>query len=298
MSHLLTTSVLSNPTVPNKIMTSRDDEVEVKFAVGEHYQAKLIYLTESAEFGKQEAIIRNLFGFAGYEIRPAGNKSIVDEYFDTSDYTLLYTRASLRVRRKGGRPELTLKTLVGATFGEMRRTEDTLRFEEHEFDRLLKSNFAPVLREITEDLNGPLMKKLIISNERTTFTLFRSDAKFELSFDRYRYVDPGTRRESSPQFEVEIEAMNDSAVSSLGTLRRDLMKVLGTDNFRYASGSKYERGVEWLTARSTHVSKVRRIIRGWRQRYQELTGLERIGVWGAVASILGLGIAILLSVAE
>jgi inorganic triphosphatase YgiF len=270
---------------------TQDDEVEVKFAVGEHYQAKLMYLTESADFRKQEEIIRNLFGFAGYEIRPAGNKSIVDDYFDTSDYALLYTRASLRVRRKGGRPELTFKKLLGATLGEMRRTENTLRFEEHEFENLLNANFAPVLGETVEDLVGPLVKRLTVENERTSFNLVRADAKFELSFDGFRYVDPDAQRVSSPQFEIEIEAMNDSAVSSLGGLRRDLMKVLGTENFRYANGSKYERGIAWLTFEGTQVSRIRRTALEWRAWHRELTRVERVGVWGAAASILGFVIA-------
>jgi inorganic triphosphatase YgiF len=271
----------------------RDDEVEVKFAVGEHYQAKLMYLTESADFGKQEEIIRNLFGFAGYEIRPAGAKNIVDVYFDTADYALLYTHASLRIRRKGGRPELTFKKLLSATFGEMRRTENTLRFEEHEFESLQKANFAPVLGETIEDLAGPFIKKLIVENNRTSFNLLLAEAKFELSFDRFRYVDPQTQRVSSPQFEVEIEALNDSAVLSLGGLRRDLMRVLGTENFRYANGSKYERGIEWLTFKGTQVSHLRRTVRDWRQWYRNLSKLERFGVWGTVASILGVFIAII-----
>lgn len=86
------------------------------------------YVVDSQRPWQVQAELLSLLNRAGYEVRLLGETPQEDVYYDTPEDDFLLTGGSLRVRRRGERRVLTLKTPVGQTpqTGAFARREEEL----------------------------------------------------------------------------------------------------------------------------------------------------------------------------
>lgn len=227
-------------------------EDELKIAFGEVLEAKFVAAISEGNAEHAVELIQHTFGFGKFDIREDRREDIVDEYFDTRDQSIKAMHASLRVRRRNGKPELTVKKLIGQELGQLNRQEYTHQMTEAQYETLIHKGTceSPLLRQHLRDVCDDRLELVLrVPNERHNFVLGREAEVYQLSFDRYRFVDPDTGYESPSQLEVEIEAKNIEARAALPDLRRSLLKLLRSQSFQFANDSKFERGVSQIVSR-------------------------------------------------
>lgn len=261
--------------------TRKATEHELKLTPSTSLQVKLLASLRTQSVDDVIHILKGVLGVGDFKVTIENVKSLIDEYFDTSDLALYDTHSVFRVRRDAGTPCLVIKKLIGQEQGEIKRTEHETDLSEETYQQLRAEGFAPIVAKEIPDLRDKrLVYNLKISNERRNFILERNDEKYRLSLDIFVYSNPKTGRTSNQQFEVEIEALNDAASAKLKGIKHNLLDVL--HGFEYSKGSKYERGI-----RLFYIDKSEwwQLLTAWSSG----TGLNWIGV---ILGILGLILAI------
>lgn len=173
---------------------------------------------------------------AGYQVCFLEEKPQRDTYFDTPGETVLKGGGSLRLREKGEKRLLSVKSMLRSREGTFLRREDELVLDG-------KADPVAFLRERLPEveLEG-LRPTAVVDTRRRTYEVARTaGGRFELAFDDVTYQNPVTGREYRER-QVEIEALD-------GT-ESDLIRVVSAlrlPELRPASESKYQRAVR-LTA--------------------------------------------------
>ena len=175
-------------------------------------------------------------GRAGYQVSFLEEKPQRDTYFDTPGETILKGDGSLRLREKGEKRLLSIKSMLQSREGTFLRREDEL---------LLDREADPMafLRERLPEVElERLLPTAVVANRRRTYEVSRTaGGRFELAFDDVTYQNPVTGR-AYRERQVEIEAL-DGTGSDLARV----VSVLRLPELRPASESKYQRAVR-LTA--------------------------------------------------
>lgn len=173
---------------------------------------------------------------AGYQVSFLEETPQQDTYFDTPEESVLKEGGSLRLREKGEKRLLSVKSMLCSQEGTFLRREDEL---------ILGQEADPMvfLRERLPGVNlEQLRPTVVVVNRRRTYEVSRTaGGRFELAFDDVTYQNPGTGREYRER-QVEIEALS-------GT-EEDLARVVSAlrlPELRPAAESKYQRAVR-LTA--------------------------------------------------
>ena len=173
---------------------------------------------------------------AGYQVSFLEEKPQRDTYFDTPGETILKGDGSLRLREKGEKRLLSIKSMLQSREGTFLRREDEL---------LLDREADPMafLRERLPEVElERLLPTAVVANRRRTYEVSRTaGGRFELAFDDVTYQNPVTGR-AYRERQVEIEAL-DGTGSDLARV----VSVLRLPELRPASESKYQRAVR-LTA--------------------------------------------------
>lgn len=173
---------------------------------------------------------------AGYQVAFLEEKPQQDTYFDTPEEAVLKEGGSLRLREKGEKRLLYVKSMLRSQEGTFLRREDELVLDRE----------ADPMAFLRERLPGVELERLlptaVVVNRRRTYEVSRTTGgRFELAFDDVTYQNPITGR-AYRERQVEIEAL-DGTESDLARV----VSALRLPELRPASESKYQRAVR-LTA--------------------------------------------------
>jgi len=167
-----------------------------------------------------------------------GAERLVDTYLDTADWRLARSGHVLRVRRRAGRDEVTMKNDAPASSGLRRRLEVTERLPEGGVGAL--DSAGPVgwrLRALAG--RHPLVHVLEVRTRRRPFDLYVADERVaEVALDETT-IAVGTNHHPVRLQRVEIEAEPDW-VKPLAPLVETLQRECG---LRPATLSKFEAGL-------------------------------------------------------
>lgn len=173
---------------------------------------------------------------AGYQVSFLEEKPQRDTYFDTPGETILKGGGSLRLREKGEKRLLSVKSMLRSREGTFLRREDELVLDKEADPMAFLGERLPEV-----EVEG-LRPTAVVVNRRRTYQVSRTaGGRFELAFDDVIYQNPITGR-AYRERQVEIEALD-------GT-EADLTRVVSAlrlPELRPASESKYQRAVR-LTA--------------------------------------------------
>jgi inorganic triphosphatase YgiF len=181
----------------------------------------------------------------GYQCAPGARVRNDDIYLDTFEWTLLKNGMALRLRRTGGRPFYTLKSVGTVKDGVADRYELELPARKNPSD----PTEVPVkaIRAVIDPLIRPrrLMEQVMARTERRTFELSKGkDAVVELAFDSTRFQPRGLNpKRIAPRFhEMEAELVSGGAEALVEISR------LVTARFacRPSAKSKLETAIERL----------------------------------------------------
>ena len=169
---------------------------------------------------------------AGYQVTFLEETPQRDIYYDTPGRDILAGGGSLRLREKGARRVLTVKTPLQTGDGTFLRREDELVLGgEDDPGEFLRGCLPEVA--LTE-----LKPSVEVDNRRRTYEVaWPAAGRFELALDDVTYRDPATGREYRER-QVEIEALDGSA----GDLER-VVSALRLPELHPARASKYQRAV-------------------------------------------------------
>jgi triphosphatase len=182
---------------------------------------------------------------AGPAVEPVATSTIVDTYLDTRDWRLHRAGYSLRIRRKAGAVEATLKSLEEGVQGLRRRTEFSEGLAGRDAAALLDAMGPVGTRARLAAGTAPLVPLFDVRTRRTEYRLTVDGAPAgEVAVDRTT-IPLGDGSESARLRRVEIEVPD------------HLVPVLGpfVDSMRSANGlqpaalSKYQAG---LLAKGLH----------------------------------------------
>ena len=173
---------------------------------------------------------------AGYQVAFLEEKPQQDTYFDTPEEAVLKEGGSLRLREKGEKRLLSVKSMLRSQEGTFLRRED----------ELILGQEADPMAFLRERLLGVCLEQLrptvVVVNRRRTYEVSRTaGGRFERAFDDVTYQNPGTGREYRER-QVEIEALSGTEEE----LSR-VVSALRLPELRPAAESKYQRAVR-LTA--------------------------------------------------
>lgn len=218
-------------------------EVELKFVPTCEVQARL---ASSSEFEHLVRVLQGAFDLGEFRFEEEGTVHLIDDYYDTAELALYRDHASFRIRDRGhGKMELTIKTFRGLQSGVFDRRERTRSITVQEAASLRAESFRSILKsELSAYNETALNHVLTIVNDRRVFSLVRRGEEFELSLDKFTFQKAGSAATRPAVFEIEIEAKNDEAVSSLPRIRSSIEKVVAS--LTLADKSKYEQSVEKL----------------------------------------------------
>lgn len=173
---------------------------------------------------------------AGYQVTFLEEKPQRDTYFDTPGEDILKGGGSLRLREKGTKNLLSVKSMLSSEKGTFLRREDELVLGREANPMYFLRTHLPEV-----DLET-LTPTAVVVNRRRTYEVSRTaGGRFELAFDDVTYQDPSTGREYRER-QVEIEAL-------AGT-RADLeraVSALRLPELLAAAESKYQRAIRFTT---------------------------------------------------
>lgn len=251
-------------------------EHEIKITPTASVQVKLLSSLRTQNIDEVIKTLKGALGIGAFTVSAENIKNTTDDYYDTQDLALYSTHSLLRVRREGGLPIVTVKTLLGQSQGELKRTESETSITEDDLQSLVAAGFASILVEQLPDLRSKKVHYVLrVVKERRNYLMERSGERYRLSLDLFFFTDPKSGRTTDQEFEVEIESLNDEASLKLRTIKHNLLDVL--KGFGFSIGSKYERGV-----RAFHIDGP-----PWKQalsKWNSGLGLNWIGI---VLSIIG-----------
>lgn len=124
---------------------------------------------------------------AGYQVAFLEEKPQQDTYFDTPEEAVLKEGGSLRLREKGEKRLLSVKSMLRSQEGTFLRRED----------ELILGQEADPMAFLRERLPGVSLEQLrptvVVVNRRRTYEVSRTaGGRFELAFDDVTYQNPGT----------------------------------------------------------------------------------------------------------
>lgn len=173
---------------------------------------------------------------AGYQVSFLEEKPQRDTYFDTPGETILKGGGSLRLREKGEKRLLSVKSMLRSREGTFLRREDELVLDKETDPVAFLSEHLPEV-----EVEG-LRPTAVVVNRRRTYQVSRTaGGRFELAFDDVTYQNPITGR-AYRERQVEIETLDGT-----GSDLTRVVSVLRLPELRPASESKYQRAVR-LTA--------------------------------------------------
>lgn len=173
---------------------------------------------------------------AGYQVSFLEEKPQRDTYFDIPGETILKGGGSLRLREKGEKRLLSVKSMLRSREGTFLRREDELVLDK-ETDPV-----AFLSEHLSEVEVEGLRPTAVVVNRRRTYQVSRTaGGRFELAFDDVTYQNPITGR-AYRERQVEIEALDGT-----GSDLTRVVSALRLPELRPASESKYQRAVR-LTA--------------------------------------------------
>lgn len=173
---------------------------------------------------------------AGYQVTFVEETPQQDTYFDTPGEAILKGGGSLRLREKGEKRLLSVKSMLRSEGGTFLRREDELVLNGEADPRAFLRTYLPEV-----DLEA-LMPMAVVVNLRRTYEVSRTaGGRFELAFDDVTYQNPSTGREYRER-QVEIEARSGTQAD----LER-VVSALRLSELRPASESKYQRAVRLTT---------------------------------------------------
>lgn len=261
-------------------------EHEIKVTPSASVQIKLLSSLQSQKLDDVVRTLKGVLGFGDFAVTTENVRNVTDDYYDTDDLSLYSTHSLLRVRRQGSSPTIVVKTLIGQSPGELKRTEFEQATSEDELQSLIESSFASIVAAQLPDLKGKkLTYKVKVSNERRNYLMVRGEEIHRLSFDSFFFVNPKTGRTSDQQYEIEIESLNAAASAKLHTMKHSLLEVF-RGGFTFSKSSKYERGIEAFSINGA-------LWKQWLSKWSSPTGLGWVGF---VATLAGIVIGVIATV--
>lgn len=233
-----------------------ENENEVKLLRGYNNQLKYTDISAKDTLEKIGTILKLL------QISQEGEmqrRKQCDIYYDTVDALVKNKEGSARIRtveeRESKRKYLTLKskttTRVIATEDALVRAEKEYEIEcDDDGEQALKSYMHELYRIPKSDC---IFQQIQVDNERNYCHIETKLAKYELSYDKFKYTNPLDYSESQYFYEIEIELKEESKsleykrdpqIDSLVELLKELM------GFEHDGMNKYNRGMEWKEKRN------------------------------------------------
>lgn len=179
----------------------------------------------------------------GHTVTRGPTQSIVDRYFDTTDWLVFRAGFACRLRENGDRLKLTLKELCsgGGPVFEREEIEQTLLSGQRSDAGLPP---GPVQARLEPIINGHPRRELFrLKNKRTLYrvtTSGKSPATMELAVDRAEVVPNGTERQPCSFVELELE-LKEGDSKNLEEIALVLSERVGLLS---AQLSKFERGLQ------------------------------------------------------
>jgi CHAD domain-containing protein len=178
-------------------------------------------------------------GGAGPAVEPGATSTIVDTYLDTDDWRLHRAGYSLRIRRKAGAVEATLKSLAEGDDGLRRRTEFNEGLAGRDIAALLDAEGPVATRAKLAAGRAPLAPLFDVRTRRTAYRLTIDGAiAGEVAVDRTT-IPLGDRSESARLRRVEVE-VPEHLVPVLGPFVESMRSANG---LQPAALSKYQAGL-------------------------------------------------------
>lgn len=231
--------------------TNSNVEHELKFVPSQVTQIKLLASLQYDFMGDLIATISGALGISDlYALFPLGMEGIYDIYFDTESLDLFHEQNSLRVRHSGREIEITIKKNRGVIGGEFKRDEYSITCDQETLQDHIRDNFVEITREHLPHLSGKALEPVIIvKNSRRLFVMQLKDKtdgdigfRAQMSFDIFTLLNARTGRSTNEMYELEIEALNESASQRLTDIASNI-RVVAPD-LKPSSTSKYVRGVQ------------------------------------------------------
>lgn len=239
-----------------------DLEKEVKLFGGYNNQLKYTDCSVKDTFRKIGSILNVL------EIKQEQRmKEILqrDIYFDTVDYRIRKQGGSVRIRIvKEDLKEKVYLTLKNKVDSEIIARQDALVRNEEEFEMQDINSAKLILQEKAKLVFGlqsseKIIEQVEVNKVRNYCDIKTDSAKYELCYDKFRYIDPTDHSESHYYYEMEIETKcedrtvanyEDKKISSLIKIFKEVM------GFQHDGKSKYIRGIEWKNKNNCLQNKI------------------------------------------
>jgi triphosphatase len=172
-------------------------------------------------------------------VEPGLTSTIVDAYLDTQDWRLFRAGYSLRIRRKGGRIEATLKSLAEGQDGLRRRAEFTEPIPGRDAAALMHGGGPVATRARLAAGSTPLTRLFEVRTRRHEYRLtIDRDPAGEIAVDRTT-IPLGDHSESARLRRVEVE-VPDSLVLELTPFVESMRSACA---LQPAGLSKYQAGL-------------------------------------------------------
>jgi CHAD domain-containing protein len=186
-----------------------------------------------------ERWLAGLSNGAGPAVEPGPASTMVDTYLDTQDWRLFRAGYSLRIRRKGGHVEATLKSLTEGQDGLRRRAEFSETLAGRDAAALLNASGPVGARAKLAAGSTPLMSLFEVRTRRREYRLMIDNAPAgEIAVDRTT-IPLGDHSESARLRRVEVEVA-DSRVLELTPFVESLRSACA---LQPAGLSKYQAGL-------------------------------------------------------
>lgn len=232
-------------------------ENEVKLVGGHNNQLKY------SDCSKTDVLERIQKLLAALEIQhtPMNERTQRDTYFDTEDLQIFHNNgcARIRVLSENGRTDhkATLKTPSDSKIFALpnalsRHEEEGTYRSEDEFIRDVKSRFG-----IKHDKK--ILKQIIVNNSRNYCNITTETGNYELSYDKFYYINSQDDSTSETFYEIEIEMNTPDSTpqfqqedKQIMTLAKILKNVMG---FHLDMKTKYARGIGWMDKKNSFENK-------------------------------------------
>jgi inorganic triphosphatase YgiF len=212
-------------------------ENEIKL-LNPHVNNRLSYENDPSR--TTETLLK-LLSDLGIEHGKVSFKEHIDRYYDDDNGTLYKNNSGIRERRKDDTIEITLKTPSSST-------KESIGYQRKERERDLSKD-DDVLEKMQTLLSdagfgdmilnkGPVVE---VRTSRLKIMINADGIESELCFDKIRFYKNG--KESGPQYEIEIEAIDKEVMSA--KIEGLTEKLISEFEFVISEKSKYERGREW-----------------------------------------------------
>lgn len=241
------------------------NENEVKLLRGYNNQLKYTDISAKDTLEKIGTILKLLQISQKGEMQKRKQSDI---YYDTVDALVKNKEGSARIRTiEEGASKRKYLTLKSKTTTRVIATEDALVRDEKEYEIQYDDDGEQALKAYMYELyripkSECIFQQIQVDNERNYCHIETKLAKYELSYDKFKYTNPLDYSESQYFYEIEIELNEESKsleykrdpqIDSLVELLKELM------GFEHDGMNKYNRGMEWKEKRN-HLFKKKIIV--------------------------------------